>query len=41
MKLPYLRKKEYMYPVFVKILRTDQGKKILREHQGDKDAQKV
>ena len=30
-----------MYSVFVKMLLTDQGKKILREHQGDKNAQKV
>ena len=30
-----------MYSVFVKILLTDQEKKILREHQGDKDAHKI
>ena len=28
-----------MYSVFVKILLTEQGKKIVHEHQGDKDAQ--
>ena len=30
-----------MYSVFVKIILTDQGKKIVREHQGDTDAHKV
>ena len=30
-----------MYYVYVKILLTNQGKKNLREHQGEKDAQKV
>ena len=30
-----------MYSVFVKILLTYQGNKIVCEHQGDKDAQKV
>ena len=32
---------KYMYSVFAKILLTDQGKKIVHEHQGDKDAHKV
>ena len=32
---------EYMYSVFVKIILTNQGKKILCKHQGDKYAQRV
>ena len=33
--------KKYMYSIFVKIIPTDQRKKIVHEHQGDKDSQKV
>ena len=37
---PYSGEK-YMHSVFVKIILTNQGKKIVHKHQGDKDAQKV
>ena len=30
-----------MYSVFVKVLRTDQGENIVREHQSDKNVQIV
>ena len=41
MTWPYSKKQNYMYLVFVKILLTEQGHKIVREHHGDKYAQRV
>ena len=37
----FLEQKKYMYAVFEHILLTDQGKAIIREHELDRDAQKV
>ena len=37
----FREKQKHMYSVFVKILLTYQGRKIVREHQGDKYARKV
>ena len=37
----FTKKQKFMYSVFMKVLLTDRGKRYVREHEVDFDAQKV